>query len=734
MKLKYRLSIIVSTIIILIVTTIATFLLYRAASMQITEARESQTRLAAEQARNIQMQYECYLQIVTTLAGIMADFDNVEAGAQRGRLAQLMESILRSNDELVGIFAVFKPNTIDQGMDEEFIGQIGCTETGQWAGWYTERTGDLQYLTYEAVPEMMAIINSSQARASTIDNPVPQTVAGKATYLLKMTVPVIQRRTNEVVGRVGVNIDIAYVQPIIDKIIKDSTMDEISSLTIYSDNATIVASGIKDQIGKLLTDAQSELYSENTAQAYQAVIHGEARSFSEYSPFIKKDLEIILYPFTIGNTEVNWSLMIGTDRNIILAEVHAMTSFTIIIAVLAIIIAATVIFFVSVRITKPLVEMIATFKYLGEGDLTKTIAINSKDEIGEIAQVFNTTVERIKNLVFTIKKQSIALFDIGNELSTNMTETAAAVNQITANIQSIKGRIMHQSESVAETGATMEQITGNINKLNGQVNVQSASVAQSSSAIEQMLANIQSVTQTLIKNADNVKKLMEASEVGKAGLEEVSSDIKEIARESEGLLEINAVMENIASQTNLLSMNAAIEAAHAGEVGKGFAVVADEIRKLSENSGEQSKTIAAVLTKIKESITKITDSTESVLNKFEAIDIGVRLVSSQEENIISAMEEQGSGSKQILEAIGHLHTATQIVKGSSDEMQVGSKQVIQESHNLSIVTDEITNSMHEMASGADQINSAINKVNTISSQNKESIDVLVREVSRFKVE
>jgi len=148
-----------------------------------------------------------------------------------------------------------------------------------------------------------------------------------------------------------------------------------------------------------------------------------------------------------------------------------------------------------------------------------------------------------------------------------------------------------------------------------------------------MIANIDSVTGTLVSNAGNVKTLQDASEAGRAGLQEVAADIQEIARESEGILEINSVMANIASQTNLLSMNAAIEAAHAGETGKGFAVVADEIRKLAESSGEQSKTIGTVLKKIKGSIDKIKRSTENVLNKFEAIDSSVRTVAQQEENI-----------------------------------------------------------------------------------------------------
>jgi methyl-accepting chemotaxis protein len=242
------------------------------------------------------------------------------------------------------------------------------------------------------------------------------------------------------------------------------------------------------------------------------------------------------------------------------------------------------------------------------------------------------------------------------------------------------------------------------------------------------------VTQTLVKNAENVSELSSASETGRSGLQEVATDIQEIARESEGLLEINLVMENIASQTNLLSMNAAIEAAHAGEAGKGFAVVADEIRKLAENSSEQSKTISNVLKKIKGSIDKISVSTDNVLKRFEAIDSSVRTVSEQEENIRNAMEEQGEGSKQILEAVSQLNDITSKVKDGSMAMREGSKEVAHEGKNLEQVTQEITGGMNEMATGADQINIAVHEVNELSVRNKQSIDMLVAEVSKFKVE
>jgi len=370
---------------------------------------------------------------------------------------------------------------------------------------------------------------------------------------------------------------------------------------------------------------------------------------------------------------------------------------------------------------------------LGEGDLTKRINLDKKNEIGELANYFNLTLEKIKELIIIIKRDADNLRNVGGDLSVHMQQTAGAINQITATIQSIKQKTTSQAASVTQTHATMEEVTDNISKLGANVEEQSSSVSKSSSTIGEMLNNIQSVTQTLIHNTENVEELIRVSDAGRRSLQKVTQDIQEIAGESDGLLQINAVMENIAGLTNLLSMNAAIEAAHAGEAGKGFAVVAGEVRKLANSASDQSKTISDVLKRIKKAIDTITISTNTVLEKFQAIDERVHIVSDQETNIRDAMENQGQSSKQIHEAITKLNDLTQMVKNGSIRMLEGSREVIAESKNLEDATAEISHGMNEMASGANQINVAVNQVSEISKTNKECIDSLFAEVSKFKV-
>ena len=405
------------------------------------------------------------------------------------------------------------------------------------------------------------------------------------------------------------------------------------------------------------------------------------------------------------------------------------------LAMLAVIALILIIFmFLISWMLRPLNVMIKALEHIStDWDLTQQLKISHKDETGILGEFFNMTFGKMKGLILEIKGKILALHDTGDELASHTKKTKTDIDWINNIIQGMRGQILTQADKVNATADSMERIINGLASLNDHISVQTESVSRSSSAIEEMLANIQSVTQTLVRNTANINSLAESAATSRVDIKKVSTDIQDIARESESLLQINSVMQNIASQTNLLSMNAAIEAAHAGESGKGFAVVADEIRKLAENSGKQSKTISGVLKNIKAMIDNITKSTGVVMERFLVMEQEVQIVSEQESQIRSAMEEQGVGSRQILEAVTQLNSVTGIVRTSSSDMTNDSKEIMGQSRELKMITAEVAGSMDEMSDGAEKIVETMTRVHEITEENKENIETLNTEVARFKV-
>ena len=248
-----------------------------------------------------------------------------------------------------------------------------------------------------------------------------------------------------------------------------------------------------------------------------------------------------------------------------------------------------------------------------------------------------------------------------------------------------------------------------------------------------MIGNINSVNTSVDKMATSFDKLEANAREGRALQEDVNSKIEAIKNQSEMLQDANSVIANIAEQTNLLAMNAAIEAAHAGDAGKGFAVVADEIRKLSETSTEQSKTIGVQLGKIRESIESVVGASAESSSAFQEVTSNIKDTDELVRLIKSAMEEQTIGSKQISEALHSMNDSTQEVKTASNEMSAGNQAILQEMHNLQDATMTMKDSVTEMGIGAKRINETGAALSNVANVMNDSIDKIGNEIDLFKV-
>ena len=403
-------------------------------------------------------------------------------------------------------------------------------------------------------------------------------------------------------------------------------------------------------------------------------------------------------------------------------------------AIVGVVVSLLIAFVLATGIVRPIKTVDKTVNQIASGnaDLTQRLPVDSNDEIGSLETGFNKFVEKLQEIISQIQCSKENLNDVQESLGASVHDASSSITEILSNIESVGNQVGSQVNAVSQTSAAVAEIAENINSLERMIEQQASGVSVASSAVEEMIGNISSVNASVEKMAESFEKLEENSRNGIEQQQFVNRQVSEVSEQSKTLQDANHAIASIASQTNLLAMNAAIEAAHAGEAGKGFAVVADEIRKLSETSSEQSKKIGAELHKIVETINGVVEASAKTSESFAQVSELIAATDELVRQIRSAMEEQQTGSKQILDSIKIMNDNTFEVKTASHEMKEGNQMILSEVQNLQNTTLVIKESMQEMSAGAKSMNQTSAALSEISTQVADSITKIGQEIDLFK--
>ena len=451
-------------------------------------------------------------------------------------------------------------------------------------------------------------------------------------------------------------------------------------------------------------------------QTVQGIVNIKGEDYISYYFPIKDSDGNVLTSFYIGKSVTD---VFAIARSIIIPLLMVTAGITIILVLLLIL----VLYKTVLNKVKYVGKSIKTLSS-GNADLTVRVPVKGHDEFSELGSDVNQFINLLQGLVQKLNGAQTSLEKIGTELGVNSQETASATSEIMANINSVRMQAETQSVAVSETSNVLENSRSSVAELVDLVNNQVAGITQASAAIEEMISNIAAVSNSVKLLAESFKILDSNVGAGNQKLENVGARVTEMAAQSKMLIQANTMIAQVASQTNLLAMNAAIEAAHAGEAGRGFSVVADEIRKLAETSAAQSKNIFNELKEISRSIDDVVGLSQDAQTSFESIVNQLNVTDSIMGQIDNAMTEQSAASTQILEALADMKGQSVSVNEKSVNLRKGIEDVQNNMTVVSQVSDLILGSMDEMAAGSQQINTSSQSVSELAQNTRENIQVM----------
>ncbi|AEF82259.1 methyl-accepting chemotaxis protein [Leadbettera azotonutricia] len=406
----------------------------------------------------------------------------------------------------------------------------------------------------------------------------------------------------------------------------------------------------------------------------------------------------------------------------------------VIVAVLILaLVASAIAVFITTILTRPFRQLVVSFSAISSGDLTVSSPDFSSLEASALSGGFNSFANGISTLMWEIKDSASSLRKVAEDLADSVVETKGTIAAVTGEVNQIRSNVERENHSIAKTEVSVTGVMNGIENLDRKIRDQVSQISGASSAIEEMVANIHSIENSTTQANNRIIELVNSSEEQKKRLSETAEAARTVEKESLSLVEMNQVIANVATQTNLLSMNAAIEAAHAGEAGRGFAVVAQEIRKLAETTARQSKSSKEALVSIQKHIKEIAESAFHVVESFDGMIDMIHQVEEVTDNLKNATEEQSIGSGQLLSSIEAINAITRNVEEGAAAMKAGAAEAAAACRDLTALSGEVDEKVSKCDVGAKSLSGNSEAMVMGADNIKYGVENLEKSINPFKI-
>ncbi len=728
---------------------------WRATSL---DSAEREAHNAAEsQAGLIANEIDKAMYAARTLAQAFSAMKSQDIRLDRTQVNAMLKQVLAENPQFVGVYTLWEPNAFD-GEDIGYANAEGHDGTGRFIP-YWSRSGDqitlAPLLDYEMEGAGDYYLVPKRTKQEAIIEPYIYPINGQDVLITSLVVPIVVE--GKFYGITGVDLPLAFLQELADRV---DIFDKSGELVLFSHNGTL--SGVTGNAELVNTSIQD--FSENWQEELKRIQQGE-----EFSDQENGVMEIYV-PIRFGEAPTPWSANLNIPIGVITAEANASMWRMIGIGIALTIFALAWLWFsISRSISSPIALMVGAASNIGlKGDLNRDIPVEIKNklaghggEIGQLARAlvgiemfltqlaekasnvaegdltldveplsekdelgiaFRKMVDSLRNLVGEVADSASSLGAASGQLAAAANQAGQATSQISATIQQVARGTAQQSESVSRTATSVEQMSRAIDGVARGAQDQTQSVSKAADVTSQINLAIQQVSVSAKAGTQGSQK---AAQVAEGGAQTVSATIQgmtaiqekvnlsaqkveEMGQRSQQIGVIVETIDDIAAQTNLLALNAAIEAARAGEHGKGFAVVADEVRKLAERASSATKEIGGL----------VKDIQATVGDAVTAMQAG----SLEVERGVEQAQGAGQALDQILSAARDVNGQVAQIASAADQMAVLSEKLVAATDSVSAVVEENTAATEEMAAGSSEMTQAIENIASVSEENSAAVE------------
>jgi methyl-accepting chemotaxis protein len=662
----------------------------------------------------------------------------------RDQASALIREVLIGNPQLTGIGTVWEPNTFD-GHDAEYVNKPGHDATGRFIP-YWSRGADGQLalspvVDYETPGVGDFYLGPKQTKQEGFIEPYIYPVQGVDVLMATADVPIVVNDT--FYGIMGVDTRLDTLQQRADAF---DLYDGTATMALISNGGVLAGvTGRPDLVGKSLVDLNPE-YEKDLAR----IRAGE--SFSEFSG---GNIEVYA-PVIIGKSATPWAVSVVVPEEKIYASVNAQMWTLIGIGLGAMLLSMIVLWIAARQIARPIKDITGLAEAITKGDLDHKVDIRQADEVGRLADAFRnlisalsakvdvanqiaqgdltvqaplasdkdvlgqalqSMINNLRRLIGEVAQNALSVNSASAQLAGAAAQAGEATNQITVTMQQIAQGTGQQTQTISRAAGSVEQLARAIDGVAHGAQEQAESVSKAAAVVNQLSVGIQQVAASAQAGAEGSRHATQAANTGVktvedtiAGMQAIkqkvglsTEKVREMGRHSDQIGAIVQTIDDIASQTNLLALNAAIEAARAGEHGKGFAVVADEVRKLAEKSALATKEIAGLIRGIQ----------STIVEAVQSMDQGAAEV----ETGVSRANQSGQVLGEILKAVQQVSQQVEGIATAAQAMEAASREMVAANETVSAVVEENTAATEEMAASSGEVTQAIEGIASVSQEN-----------------